>query len=134
MLRSIFLNISLYIFNINNIINKNGQPKLSVTACRKTLFFGKVWLLRKKAEWRFLRPKAYKGTSMGEKTSNKRKFKRRDAGIPPYSFGILTERRVADPCIYFVYVSATLSTVKGDVRLNIPFCFYAVSSSVSATS
>ena len=38
----------------------------------ENLFFGKLWVLRKEAEWRFLRPKAYKGTSMGEKTSNKR--------------------------------------------------------------
>jgi len=35
-------------------------------------FFEKVWLLRKEAEWCFLRPKAYKSTPMGEKTSNKR--------------------------------------------------------------
>ena len=38
---------------------------------------------------------------------------RRDEGIPPYSCRILDAgRRVADPYIYFVYVSATLSTVK----------------------
>ena len=37
----------------------------------KLVFFGKIWLLRKEAEWRFLRPKAYKSTPMGDKTSNK---------------------------------------------------------------
>ncbi|MBQ2903025.1 MAG: hypothetical protein IJE48_01365, partial [Clostridia bacterium] len=38
---------------------------------------------------------------------------RRDEGIPPYSCRVLDAgRRVADPYIYFVYVSATLSTVK----------------------
>ena len=45
-------------------------------------------LSRKEAEWRFLRPKAYKGTSMGEKTSNKQKlyFRKRDVGVAvPYN-------------------------------------------------
>ena len=43
-------------------------------------------LSRKEAEWRFLRPKAYKSTSMGEKTSNKQNiiFSKRDgtAAVP----------------------------------------------------
>ena len=50
---------------------------------------------------------------------------RRDEGIPPYSCRVIDAgRRVADPYNYFVYVSATLSTVK-HLRFSEVF-FYAV--------
>ena len=51
---------------------------------------------------------------------------RRDEGIPPYSCRVLDAgRRVADPYIYFVYVSATLSTVKRtDSKRISPFFVY----------
>ena len=48
--------------------------KASALLClSKNLFFGKVGLLRKEAEWRFLRLKVYTDTSKSEKASNKRK-------------------------------------------------------------
>ncbi len=79
----------------------------------KNLFFGKLWLLRKEAEWRFVRPKAYKGTSMGEKTSNKRKYIYQFSVIFLRKCHLLFKGGYEDLSLcFFVYVSATLSAVK----------------------